>query len=167
MEENNNNNNNNINQKENNTNDNCNPSSGEIEKNRRKSENNINGKNKNGDKNEVKLFIKSNTFNKNPNKISNNNNSNEPPPIDSKKRLVKARTCNEMDNINFSLGLNNLGPNHLGTVLEAINEVSNSNIDSSEKNINENDNVKSGKNDDNENGKIKEESANITSDQKI
>ena len=119
----------------------------------------------------MKLFIKANTFNKNPIKISNNNNSNEPPPNDSKKRLVKARTCNEMDNINykanFSLGLNNLGPNHLGTVLEAINEVSNSNIDSSEKNINEGDNEKSGKNDDNENGKIKEESANITSDQKI
>ena len=62
--------------------------------------------------------------------------------------------------------LNNLGQNHLETVLETVNEVSNSKIDSSElseeeENKENNDNKKN-----EESLKIKEESGNITTENK-
>ncbi len=115
-----------------------------IQISRRKSaSNSVNSNNISEDKNEVKLFIKSNTFSKHTNKNTKiNNNSNEHPQDDSKEKIQKAKTCNELDKINFSVGLNNVGQNHLGTVLEAINEVSNSNVDSSEISIDEDENKK-------------------------
>ena len=115
-----------------------------IQISRRKSaSNSVNSNNRSEDKNEVKLFIKSNTFSKHTNNNTKiNNNSNEHPQDDSKKKIQKAKTCNELDKINFSVGLNNVGQNHLGTVLEAINEVSNSNVDSSEISIDEDENKK-------------------------
>lgn len=160
-------NNNNIDKKENSNNINNNKD--EIQTNHRKSAgiNSVNLKNKNNDKNEVKLFLKSSTFNKNIQKNSNvNNNINDPASKnDRQKKLQKAKTCNEIDKINYSVGLNNLGQNHLGVVLEAISEVSNSNVDSSEISIDEDENERNGKNSIKENGKVKEESS--TSDKKI
>ena len=128
---------------------------------------NINNINKNEEK---KVYIKSSTYNNNPNINTYINNLNDNPNND--RNLQKARTSHENENFNrasFTLRINNLYQNHLETVLEAVSEASNSKIDSSEISDDEenNDNNKNNiKNDTKESGKNKEESGTITSKQK-
>jgi hypothetical protein len=71
--------------------------------------------------------IKINDFDDN--NINNNNVDNEVP----KSPVKKSKTCNEemANRLNIGNALDR-GPNHLGAVLETINEVSNSRVDSSE-----------------------------------
>jgi len=116
----------------------------------------------NEEKEKNKLFTKSSTYNNNQNNNTyyiNNINDNQNNNIN----IQKARTCRENENINkasLTIRLNNLGQNHLETVLEAISEASNSKIDSSELSEDEENEVSNKnniKNETKESGKIKEE----------
>ena len=75
----------------------------------------------------------------------NNFNDNK---INNRSPVKKSKTCNEenINRLNLGYRYNDKVQNHLGTVLETINEVSNSKVDSSELSDNDDDN-----NDDNKN----------------
>ena len=95
------------------------------------------------------------------------NNLNDKPNID--KNIQKSRTCQDNENFNrvsFTLRLNNLGQNHLETVLEAVGEASDSKFDSSKISgdaENDKGNKNNIKNETKESLKIKEESGNLAS----
>ena len=114
---------------------------------------NISGKSENEKKSEEEkvLFKKSNSYNLAEGvtffKINNFNDKN----INNNDALKKSKTFREENiyGLNIPYRLNN-GQNHLATVLETINEVSNSRVDSSElsddENKNENNNDNKNKN---------------------
>ena len=62
------------------------------------------------------------------------NNFNDNQNINNKIPVKKSKTRNEenINRLNLGYHFNHNGPNHLGTVLETINEVSNSKVDSSD-----------------------------------
>lgn len=130
---------------------------------------------KNEEKEEYKLYTKSSTYNNNCSqvkKVFNYNNLNDN-INNNKNKIQKSRTCRENENINrhsFTIRLNNMGRNHLETVLETVNEVSHSIVDSielSDDDEDERNDENTHKNETKETGKIKEESCNINSESKV
>ena len=114
-----------------------------------------------------KKLIKSSTFNKEKNIAYEINNINEI-PINNENSIQKSRTIeNQIPRLSFTLRFNNMGPNHLETVLETVSEASNSKVDSSEIS-DENEDNKKNEEIENKKLKLKEESVNnISSDLKI
>lgn len=126
---------------------------------------------KDDEREEYKLYTKSNTFNNSRQANNSFNYSNINDNINNNIiQIQKSRTCRENEVLkrqSFTIRLNNMGANHLETVLETVSEVSNSKNVSSEisdddDNVNkENENNDQNKGGTNEKEKNKEESGNI------
>ena len=115
-------------------------------------------------------MIKSSTFNQKENHIINENNNEtknlNDNIINNINAIQKSRTYieNTIPRLSFTLRLNNLGQNHLETVLETVSETSNSKVDSSEISDDEGNIIN---NEGIETKQLKEESGNINSEQKL
>ena len=136
-----------------------------------KSDKIINNNIKVDEREEYKLYTKSNTYNNSSQANNSFNYSNINDNINNNIiQIQKSRTSRENELLkrqNFTIRLNNIGVNHLETVLETVREVSNSKNDSSgisddDDSLNkENENNGQNKNGINENDKNKEVSGNL------